>query len=205
VAKNPKFINPTVATLSGSIINGTALNVCLNAVAQGTSENARIGAEIKMHHLHLDIQMISGAANTQQANPYGAGYRVYVVREKTALGSALAPGQFLLDANPEPLSQRDKTTRDYHRYTVLFDSGPQMLGPQISALASPFANLSLPPVRYHNIDINLGDVISNYSRGNAGTVADIDMNSISLLVVTDNGTANAVSCRGAWELQFFDV
>ena len=38
--------------------------------------------------------------------------------------------------------------------------------------------------------------VSDYALGNAGTVADIDTNSLHLLVFSDNSTANAVEHYG---------
>jgi len=202
VSFNPKWINPNAAILNTGIVNTGPHIQCLNAVGQGTSENTRIGAKLKMRRLVMDIELATSATAQQDTN---CAYRIYIVVESSCLGSAIAPSQFLNDTNPQPWSQRNYTSRNSHRFRVLYDSHICHIGALQSALASPFANLSIPSSRSHHIDLNLGNMMTDYSRANAGTVADIDTNSIHLLIVTDGTIANTLVASGAHALEFIDV
>jgi len=176
----------------------------LNGVGQGTNENTRIGRLAKMKWLDLDIFMLLNA-NAPTTGP--TSMRAYVVVETTALGSALAPSQFFVDAATfTPTSQRDRVNRNASRYVVLWDSGPVVLGgPQVaSGLAAPaILGAGQPCEKDFSLHIPL-NFSTDYSRGNSGTVADIDTNSLYLMCVTDSTVASSAFCEGAWTLCFND-
>jgi hypothetical protein len=177
---------------------------CLNGVGQGTNENTRVGRLARMNWLDLDIACY---LNTNASITIPTSMRVYVVVETTALGSALAPSQFFVDAATfTPTSQRDRVNRNASRYVVLYDSGPFVLAPPpvASGLAAPATfGAGLPCEKDFSLHIPL-DFSTDYSRGNAGTIADIDTNSLYLMAVTDTATASAAFCAGAWTLCFTD-
>ncbi len=199
---NNKYINSTYAAINGSFTLTSPSLTLLNGVAQGTSENTRIGRMTKNLWLDLDFQIdCVGFAST-------ATVRAMVVAESTALGSALAPSQFFVDAaNFAPWSQRDRTNRNASRYCVLWDSKPFVIGgePVASGLTAPVAvGAGQPAVKPFSIHLPLG-FYTDYSRGNAGTVADIDTNSIYLMITTDYSNTNTIFAAGAWTLCFTDT
>jgi len=73
-----------------------------------------------------------------------------------------------------------------------------------SALASPFANLALPQEAWEHVEMPL-DFTASYQRGNSGTVTDIELNGVSLLIVTDNTISSILSVDGSWSMEFIDV
>jgi hypothetical protein len=197
---NPKWINPGFGTLTNTITNTVPYTFCVNAVAQGTGENARIGAKIRMKSFEANL-ICQSTATAQQDTVLT--YRIYVVKESTTLGSNVAVAQMFLDTNPVPASMRDHTNRDASRYHVLYDSGIQTLGCLQSALASPFANLATPCEKAHTIKFKC-DILSDQSRANNGNVGDIDTNGVSFVILADC-TAAYLTISGAYLTQFVDV
>jgi len=199
---NVKYINTTLgqglATVNLTL--AAPLVQLLNGVAQGTSENTRIGRLIRNKWIEFNLEASTGAF-------LGAIlFRAYLVVESTALGSALAPGQFLIDAaNFSPLSQRDRTNRNASRYCVLWDSGPKHIGGDsiASGQAAPAVSGVSPSELVWSKRVNL-NFDTDYSRGNAGTVADIDTNSLHMLILTDDGNANHCFASLTWTLCFQD-
>jgi hypothetical protein len=201
---NNKYINTVYNQVNSvNFTNSSPITQCLNAVAQGTSENTRIGRLTTNKWLDIDINInaVNGSI-VVQALP---GFRIYIVVESTALGSNIQPAQFFVDsAIFDVLSQRDRTNRNAERYVVLWDSGPQLLA-TASATGSGTQNsmAAAPPIKYYSKHLPL-NFKTDYSRGNAGTVADIDTNALHLLVVTDDATSNQIYCKAAWTLCFND-
>jgi len=198
---NNKYINTVYNAIQAYAVAATPILQCLNAVAQGTTENTRVGRLAKMKWVDLDLlAYCTTIAET-------SSYRIYVVAESTALGSALSPSQFFLDASTFTVtSQRDRTNRNASRYVVFWDSGPHTVGGATAAsgqTAPVVYGAGQPNVRVHSRHINLG-FSTDYSRGNAGTVADIDTNSLYVMIVTDQTTASTLGVVGGYTLCFND-
>jgi len=196
---NVKYINSTFNAINLSPDVGTPSTFLLNGVAQGTSENTRIGRLTRNLWLDLDLSAYSSAFAGATC------MRFYVVVESTALGSALAAAQFFLDAaNFSPTSQRDRTNRNASRYVVLYDSKSFGLGgiSTASGQTAPVTTGTMPAERYFNLHLPLG-FQTDYSRGNAGTITDIDSNSLYLVVVADSASTNC-TITGGYTLCFRD-
>jgi hypothetical protein len=123
--------------------------------------------------------------------------RYLIVRETTTLGSNVTPQQFFagVTATPAPSTLRNYVTRDDKRYHVLLDSGILSFGPETTplAVAGSSFNTFMAPCNYQKIHHRIPvKFTTDYSRGNAGTVADIDTNGVTLIIITDNTTANYV-------------
>lgn len=173
----------------------------LNGVAQGTGENGRIGRLTKNLWLDMDLLIYTYASYAGMIP-----VRAYIVAETTALGSALAPAQFFVDTtNFQSTSQRDRSNRNASRYVVLWDSGIHILGTTSAASGqtAPWGLGQLPLAKAFSLHLPL-NFHTDYSRGNAGTIADIETNSIYLMVVTDLSQQNTLSCSGGWTLCFND-
>jgi hypothetical protein len=200
---NDKYIQTTISQgiAGGQPTLTTPTVACLNAVAQGTTENTRVGRLCKMKWIDLVVQIVSGNFLGRVAG------RWYLVVETTALGSNLSPGQFLLDAaNFDPLSQRDRTNRNASRYVVLYDSGMFALGGLTTAsgqTAPVVTGAGLPSERDWTLRIPL-NFSTDYSRGNAGTIADIETNALSLLFLSDDSTAGHQNVDATWTIAFND-
>lgn len=200
---NNKYINTTINAIAlQPTITAPGL-YCLNAVAQGTSENTRIGRLARMNWIDLDLDCFL----TQSNSPAFYGVRLYIVAESTALGSALAPAQFFVDnTNFGHTSQRDRTNRNPSRYVVLWDSGPFALGNVVASASGTTVWATNPGTaptdRMFSFHLPLG-FSTDYSRGNAGTIADIDTNSLYLMAVSD-AASTVVQIDGSFTLCFTD-
>jgi hypothetical protein len=186
---NDKYINTVYNALNGAPTPSSPYIACLNAVAQGTGENSRVGRLIRNKWIDFDIELAIGP-NTSMLD---ASLRVYIVVESTALGSQIAPGQFFADASAfTPTSQRDRTNRNASRFVVLWDSGPLAIGnPRYTNGTTTLMCVgggqpSARPMSKH-LPLNFS---TDYSRGNAGTYADIDTNSLWIMVVSDDTSGN---------------
>jgi hypothetical protein len=199
---NDKYIQTTLATgIAAGAPTLTAPTIqCLNVVAQGTSENTRIGRLCKMKWIDINVELTSTANGGTQV------VRWYLIVETSALGSNLAPSQFLLDnANFSPLSQRDRTNRDASRYCVIYDSKPCVIGgfPFASGLTAPVSvGSGQPAERVWSLHLPL-NFSTDYSRANGGTVADIDTNALSILILSDDGNSHVVA-TATWTIAFND-
>lgn len=188
---------------SSSLANGSPLVVAVNPIAQSTDESGRVGDLCKYHWVELNWQIYTVSTNPA----FNAWVRVMLVLESTALGSALGLSQFFTTATPNAFSARNYLTRNDRRFKVIYDSGPRLVGPE----QTPLAVAGYQPNTF-GAPNNIGEVvpriklnfITDYSRGNAGTVADIDTNALSLICFTDNGTANVIEFAANITLQFTD-
>jgi hypothetical protein len=182
---NSRFITGyNVATTA--LTNAVPYVACLNVMGEGSDETQRVGDRGYMKWLKMNLVLL---ANATLLLP--TVVRVMIVKEKTTLGSALAPIQFLQGGGtPVTTSQRNYTTRDHSRYKIYYDESFTVCPP--SSPAATIGNMALPSqmMAMHK-QIPLG-FMTDYSRGSAGTVADIDTNGLSILIFTDNGVANAV-------------
>jgi hypothetical protein len=196
---NPKYI---VTNLSaGTLVNSTPVITCVNAVAQGTDETNRIGDICKMQWAELSLNFLAG--NTFIAGSFGL--RVMLVSETTALGAVVAPAQFFSTATPQAIQLRNYVSRDDKRFHVWWDSGPKLIGPTSFALNTAVNTYGVPPqIEMVLPRINLNNLRTDYSRGNSGTITDIDTNALSLLVFTDNTNANYITYNIGVIVQFLD-
>jgi len=155
-----------------------------------------------MNWLDIDFQ-VEMVPNTSEAN---AAVRAFIIVETTALGSAFAPQQFFVDnATFPPIAQRDRTNRNASRYVVLWDSGIFGIGnPRYNNGTTTMvaAGGGLPSLKGFSQHIPL-NFTTDYSRGNAGTYADIDTNSLWLVVTSDCSTTD-LNVFGAWTTCFTD-
>jgi len=197
---NHKYINSLGTAVSTTASITTPAVVLLNGVGTGTNENTRIGRLCRHHWLDLDLDI----ENT--GTVLGVDFfRLYIVVETTALGSALQPTQFFVDnTNFLPTSQRDRTNRNASRYMVLYDSKAVGLGagPGASGFTAPSWSGVHPIGRSFNLHLPL-NFDTDYSRGVSGTISDIETNSLYLMVVSDNGNP-IISVTGGFTTCFSD-
>jgi hypothetical protein len=186
---NFRYITGSVTT--GSLVN-TGNYTCINAVAQSTDETGRVGDLCKFHWLECSMSISTASAIQTVVN-----LRYLVVRETTTLGSAVTPQQFFagVTSTPAPIALRNYATRDDKRYHVLYDSGSLPFGPETTplAVAGSSFNTYLAPCSWEKVHKRIPlKFTTDYSRGTAGTVAHIDTNGVTLIVITDNTTANQI-------------
>jgi hypothetical protein len=197
---NDKYLNPAIASLSTMTVTAPGI-ILLNGLAQGSSENQRVGRLVMNKRLEMDVNLNYAGLYYQAIS-----YRLYVFVETSALGSQIAPSQVFVDGSTfAPWSQRNMTSRNPSRYLCLYDSGSfaLMSSPRASAVTAPFGAAGSPFVRNHHIDIPL-NFQTDYSRGTAGVVADIDSNSLYFMLLTDNATAGDLTMYFSYLTRFND-
>jgi hypothetical protein len=168
-------------------------------MTQGTSDTTRIGDKCRMKHMNMKVYLGATSSLTTAAL-----VRVLLVREKTTLGSALSPTQYFDSATPDPGAyQKNVTTRDPSRFITLYDSGTKVISPSQYLAAGPCLNMATPNLICLEVDMGL-DFITDYSRGNAGTVADIDSNGLNLVIFTSTSTASAIFAIESHTIDFTD-
>jgi len=173
-----------------NITSGSAQVVPLNAIAQGTTDTTRIGSEIGMKSLDLRGQFYNAAAFTTTSNACTLA-RVMIVKEKPALGSAIQVGS-LFAYGPTPTCPLNLTARAIKgRYQILYDK-TFTVGNQ---------NTNNGQVSFH-IKKKLN--FKTYFRGTGATAADIDQNSLSMIVFTDNATTNALNMNFGYAVGYTD-
>lgn len=196
-ASDPVFKGDVNTTITTTSLTSTPLYSLLNGIAQGDTQLTRDGVKVNWKSLKLTIDVSS-----QIAFAFGSAlFRYIIIREESCLGSAPTTAQIFNSATPSPLAIYNFTNRDVpKRYKVYYDSGVQLLGPPVvdyTNVNGLSTALQHRRVFQHKIKFNF---ITDYSRGNAGTVADIDTNSLYLIAWTDNTTANAIQFHGSYTL-----
>lgn len=200
ITPETKHIQLSSTSLTTSLLNSTPQVVVLNTCSQGSSETTRNGDKIRNKKIMLKVHFGSasslGSATMVQA---------MLIREKTTLGSALSPTQFFDSSTPTPMTWlRNVTTRDPSRFIVLWDSKPKVLGAVQAANATNNINQADPNLICCEIEMPL-NFVTDLSRGNAGTVSDIDTDGLNLVIFTANTVASAVYCSYAYTLDFTDA
>lgn len=193
--KNYKVKHQSPSSLSASITNVAPVIFCLNNMTQGTDETNRIGAKVKMIHLEMNLHLyrVSTLSNIPVL------VRVMLVREITTLGSLLSLSQLMNSATPPPYDVRNNTTRDAKRFKVLSDK-TFVMGPKVNSTASTFhynGNGPMNKIIKWNKKLNF---MTNYIRGNTGTVSDIDTNALHLIIFTDSTVASDLQADLAYNL-----
>jgi len=184
-----KFLNIQQASYT-NYTNGSPAIVLLNGMTQGTTASTRVGNSVRFKSIDLKINLAYGPTVTdKQTN----SVRVILVRERPALGQAVSFTS-LFDSSPTyTFTQFEKNDRDWkERFHILYDE--------------VFLVNSQLLITERNIQIRqpLG-FITNYARGNAGTIADIDTNSLYLLFIADSTTASCQYYRYGAQLEYTDA
>lgn len=201
MVENWKYIYFASAGIGAATLAAPIIQV-LNGVPTGLTEtNQRVGDLCKFHYLNLNLTINRiGAAAAGSVT-----YRVILVREYTALGSAPTCANIFNSNTPPPNDVRNVVTRNGKRFQIFYDTGVRVLGAQIvsTAVANVFNN-------NHTSEVNISikkrfHFTTDYSRGVAGTVADIDTNSLSLIILTDDSVANDMNCYLCYSLSFLDA
>lgn len=194
-----KHSQTSATILTSNFINSTPQVVVVNPLSQGTSEVTRVGDKARMRRLNMKVHF--GAASALTTPQY---VQALLIREKTTLGSALSPSQFFDSSTPKPhVWQRNVLTRDPSRFVIVWDSGLLKVGRSEFATATPTKNYADSSIVCASCDIPL-DFITDYSRGNAGTVSDIDTNGLNLVLFTSSTDANGIYIEYSFTLTYSD-
>lgn len=194
IASSPSLNNLTYASPAVFLLNG---------ISEGSDETARVGDIVRWKELCLNWDFYANANGSSALDPILG--RVVIVAEYTALGAASTLAQVFGSSTPTPLACRNVVTRNTKRFKILYDSGPFVVNPigtsaQTSGTGTGAAYSGSPNEVCKMLKIPL-DLITDYSRGNAGSATDIDTNSITIMAFTDNVTSNSAYMRYEYTLE----
>lgn len=188
-----KFIQPSSPLQFLGLSQTNPLNYTVNVMTQGTDEvNNRLGA--KARFIFFQARLRFGISTVNWPTNQGGEVRVLLVKEKTALGSALSLTQFFIDTpNPYTYSLRNYTSRDSRRFKCYYDRTFRI------GVGDNTKDQVLNVEIYKKLNF-----MTNFSRNNLGTVQDIDTNSLSLICITNNTTASALNINWEYVMGFVD-
>lgn len=169
-----------------AITNAVPLTYLMNGLVKGDDINQRNGNSAYMKYITLNINLYT----SNNAFHNGNSVRIMLVKEKPCLGTALSLTSLFGTTTPYPWTTFENIQRDWKkRFKIFYDR-----------------IFSVDGITWQR-DIRIRKKLnftSNYARGNAGTVADIDTNSLALLILTDNSTANNHWIRFEAQIQYED-
>lgn len=140
----------------------------LNIMPKGSGNSERNGDTAYMRYLEMRFQIRCNNSSFFE----NQAIRVMIVREKTCLGSTLSLTSFLDTNTPYTFDLPNKQDVDPKRYKIYYDRTFDASG------QTQFT-------RNVSIRRKLG-FKTNYSRGNAGDITDIDTNGLFLILISDN-------------------
>lgn len=191
-AAENKFVQ-LVPTASFTGLTATmAAPLLLNALSRGNTNSTRIGDRVRIRKIHINLKFYV----TATMGAIVGMVRPYLIQYKNPRGVApSATGSDVFDQANPGLSSTFNDQIDWHsRFKVIHDFGHHAIWPQYSA--------QLPEIML-SFTKNL-KFISDYSLGNAGTIADIDKNAIYLYIVADN-PASTLNCEVAYKIYYKDM
>jgi hypothetical protein len=177
---------------NSNVVLSSPFLVNLNAVAQGTSNVARVGSKVRMVEMDLIVQVVYGTG----CDSFAA--RFLIVRDVAAEGVLTTNGEIFTSAGGVD-SIRNYTTVNPDRYIVLLDH----IFDRNELIPSTISTSTGNAVYLWRKTIKLG-FVTDYSRGNAGTIADIDTNAITAIGICNATQANTVAFSFASAIRFTD-
>lgn len=182
-----KFIVTPHTSVTGTLVNASPVLVLLNPLAQGTSDNTRIGDRVRCHKLQYSFIIYSGAGISQNIC-------YELIRVKEPRGVAPTYTQIYNSATPSPDDHHNNVNVDWASRFESVKKG------NINITSNYAAQTMAKRVSFN---ISLGDVVTDYSINTLGTIADMDKNAYYMLFWTD-GATNA-SVYHAYYFYFMDM
>lgn len=180
VNKENKCTFSTQNTLTTLLNNGNQLLYLLNGLTQGDTDNTRDGDIVTWSRLRMRFLI------------YGTGssvYHVQVIRVKKPRGVAPTLTQMFGGTQPSPIDYPYYATQEFNQhYEIIYDKELPIHSNYSAQTMHTLCEVDISP-----------DIKTDYSLGNAGTIADIDANALYLVVRTDNGANTTVN----WSNLFF--
>lgn len=186
-----KFLYSAYTSLSSDIRSTTPYYGLINGVVQGNTDNTRTGDRVRYGLLDMHVNIAKTGNNNT-----GTQFRVMLLRLKNPRGATPASSTIQLATN-RPMEIMDDVNYDWNsRWAIEYDSG---------VLVYPMTQMSSQYQQYViHIKKNL-DLVTDYSLGNAGTIADIEKNALYLYITTDSGTVSEFAALYTFKLEFKDM
>nr|UOF76862.1 capsid protein [Cressdnaviricota sp.]UOF79568.1 capsid protein [Cressdnaviricota sp.] len=201
IAKLKNVIQSNIKYVQGvlgetAVVNASPVLSLLNGIAQGDTNLTREATKVNWRNMTIRIQLFTDASWVVTDM-----VRVMIVRETTALGSAVGMSQLMQSSTPVAVHGRNITTRDPRRFKILYDKAFTMGTP---AQGVGLLNGNNPSDRFITLKKKLGFTTS-YDRGSDATISSIEINSLYLIVFTDATTADSLYVNAGWTLEGYDI
>lgn len=201
----PQEKKEQLTTIAGVAIAATGTLDLINGLTAGTGFQNRIGRQVSLksvymrYKLALNVPDITAGSLVDRTSPPQL-CRMILFVDSQPNGAAPATTDLLVAATTT--SQLNLNNRD--RFTILVDK-VYNFGAQMADAASGLQLTTPPWIQHFEVYKKIG-IKTTFNAGNAGTVADINTNSLYQLFICDNGAvaANAVVYTGTTRLRFTD-
>jgi len=194
-----KYIYYPPANITTSLTQGVPLIFTINAVASGTTEVYRIGDKVRYLNLEMRLHIYRVLASIG----YTQSVRVLLVREKTCLGSTIALAQYFNSSTPAVSDVKNYTSRDPSRFVTLYDKVIQLAPLVVSTAGVLTSSAGTTAIKDVVIKKKL-NFITTYQRSDTGAVGDIELNSLNLIIITNNTVTSDISVQCSYNLTFDD-
>lgn len=175
-----KFIYVTNSLMGGAnLTNATPQLNLLNGLAQGTTDQTRLGDRVKFKRLLMNI--LASAPISATGN--STSYKFDIMRYKQPRGAAFTMTNLYGSATPATIDNFNEASTDWK-------SRFECLATRTFVINYPAATVA--QIYLFSFEVNLDDAITDYSLGNAGTIADIDKNAYYLVAHQDTALATSV-------------
>lgn len=186
-----KFIFSAYTTISSDIRYTAPYYGLINNLQQGNTDNTRTGDRVRYGMLDMHVNLAKTGNNTVQTQ-----CRVMLLRLKNPRGATPASSTIQYNSN-RPMEIMDDVNYDWDsRWAIEYDSGVFVY--PITSIASQF--------QQHVIHIRKNlDFVTDYSLGNAGTIADIEKNALYLYITNDNSTVSEFAATLTYKIDYKDL
>lgn len=173
-----KFIQSQNVSI-GPVVTATPVLQLLNGLQQGTTDNTRTGDRVRYTKLLLHAYLVCPL----QVSGTASHVKVDIIKVKNPRGVAPTVLQIYGSATPGAGDFFNHNTVDFSsRFQILDSKEYQFNLPSVGNAEGYLMKF----------DIDLNDMQTDYSIGNAGTIADIDANALYVLYHQDNSTSIAI-------------
>lgn len=166
-------------------VNSTGLLTLLNGMAPGTTGSDRIGRRIRICSFQIRLVFQNDTASTF------SHCRMILFMDKQANGAAPAITDLLTSASPQAMLNLDNA----RRFRVLYDKDFVLIGNS----TSPSNSVEGKRITYYRKT----NIMTVYNSGSAGTIGDIETNSLYCLLIGSaaSGTGDS-ACAGFIRIRY---
>lgn len=176
-----KFLVVSNSNITSVLTQAVPYLALINGMVQGTTDNTRIGDRVKNLKFNCRLN-IYGPAGLQ------VQIRIFIFKVKDPKGSAPTVTQLFNTASPNNISHANFQTVDWtNRFSLVASRECKLVAQYSTQQGTSMCEMNVP--------INS---ITDYSIGNAGTVADIDKNAYYMCIVSDSANATNVYEDSYW-------
>lgn len=203
-----KFLDTFQEKTLGNVLNGAtpmmdpSTMLCFNAVALGTGESKRQGRRIWMDTLEINFKLLDATPDT--AAESSGMVRIWVVKDKQTNEAQMVPQNAVVDvATIHTVDQKFNILTFQNlqwkdRFDILYDQSFNM-----NAGAAGDVDTWGSIVRGVQVKLKIDCPVTYDTTGDGGTIATISDNSLHVIAITSDTTAN-FSLRLFARLRFRD-